>query len=170
MYEDAVLIALGSNLDGGFGSSVSLLEAALDNFPAAGFKLLARSSWWRSASWPDPALPDYINALAIVETALAPAETLAALHDIESGFGRVRGLSNQPRTLDLDLVAHGRTVIDQGGLELPHPRAARRLFVMGPLAEIAPDWVHPVLEETARSLAAKADVGRDARPIDASAL
>jgi 2-amino-4-hydroxy-6-hydroxymethyldihydropteridine diphosphokinase len=170
MYEDAVLIALGSNLKGGFGSSETLLEAALDNFPAAGFKVVARSPLWRSASWPDPALPDYINALAIVETALSPTETLLALHQLEASFGRRRERPNAPRTLDLDLVAHGRSIMASAGLILPHPDAARRLFVMGPLAQIAPDWVHPVLGQTARALAAKADIGRDARPIPASAL
>jgi 2-amino-4-hydroxy-6-hydroxymethyldihydropteridine diphosphokinase len=68
------------------------------------------------------------------------------------------------------LVAHGRSIMASAGLILPHPDAARRLFVMGPLAQIAPDWVHPVLGQTARALAAKADIGRDARPIPASAL
>ena len=69
------------------------------------------------------------------------------------------------RTLDLDLIAHGRTVLREGAIILPHPRAADRLFVMGPLAEIAPDWVHPIIGETAAALAVRASVGRDARPI-----
>jgi 2-amino-4-hydroxy-6-hydroxymethyldihydropteridine diphosphokinase len=170
MNEDAVLIALGSSLEGGFDSSEALLEAALDNFPAAGFKVVQRSSWWRSASWPDPALPDYLNGLVIVETRLSPREALQALHGLEATFGRRRDGLNGPRTLDLDLIAHGRAVISVEGLELPHPRAARRRFVMGPLAQIAPDWVHPVLGETARALADKADVGADARPVSPSPL
>jgi len=141
-----------------------LLEAALDDFPAAGLKLVKRSSWWRSASWPDPEEPDYLNGLALVETALPPHHVLAALARIEAAFGRRREAPNAPRTLDLDLVAYGRTVLDAPGLTLPHPRAHERLFVMGPLAEIAPEWRHPVTAESARELAARASVGLDARP------
>jgi 2-amino-4-hydroxy-6-hydroxymethyldihydropteridine diphosphokinase len=165
MHEDAVLIALGSNLAGSFPSSRALLEAALDGFAAAGLVVVKRSSWWRSASWPDPAQPDYLNALAIVETRLDPRETLAALRTIEAAFGRRRDAPNAPRTLDLDLIAHGRVVLDGNGLILPHPRAAERLFVIGPLAEIAPQWRHPVLRSTARDLVKAASVGMDAAPI-----
>jgi 2-amino-4-hydroxy-6-hydroxymethyldihydropteridine diphosphokinase len=164
MFDDAVLIALGSSLAGVFASREALLEAALDNFPAAGLKLVKRSAWWRSASWPDPEQPDYLNGLALVETALSPRRTLAALRRIEATFGRRRDLANAPRTLDLDLIAHGRAVLDEPDLILPHPRAHERLFVIGPLAEIAPEWRHPVLGETAAELARKANVGADAKP------
>ena len=71
-----------------------------------------------------------------------------------------------PRTLDLDLIAYGRRVIDAPGLTLPHPRAHERRFVMGPLAEIAPGWVHPTLGRTAAELAAEARVGQDAAPVE----
>jgi 2-amino-4-hydroxy-6-hydroxymethyldihydropteridine diphosphokinase len=165
MYDDAVLIALGSSLGGRFGSCEAVISAAIDQIAGAGFRILARSSLWRSASWPDPTLPDYINALVIVETALGPAETLERMHAIEAAFGRERTLANAPRVLDLDLIAHGRLVIDQPGLTLPHPRAADRLFVMGPLAQIAPDWRHPATGESAAALAARATTGRDARPL-----
>lgn len=89
---------------------------------------------------------------------------MAALGRIEDAFGRMRGALNAPRTLDLDLIAYGREQGDLNGLILPHPRAAERLFVMGPLAEIAPDWVHPN-GVRARELADTASVGRDASPI-----
>jgi 2-amino-4-hydroxy-6-hydroxymethyldihydropteridine diphosphokinase len=165
MYEDAVLIALGSNLSGGFVTSKALLEAALARLPGVGFEVLQRSSWWRSAAWPDPTAPDYLNGLAIVETGLAPGQGLAALRAVEREFGRERAAVNAPRTLDLDLIAWGRVVMETPELTLPHPRAAERLFVMGPLAEVAPGWVHPVLGTTAAALAAAASVGRDARVI-----
>jgi len=161
---EAVVVAVGGNLKGGFESCRALLEAALGDFATVGLRVAARSRWWRSAAWPDPAAPDYLNGVALVETPLAPAAALEALLRLERAFGRVRGEPNAPRTLDLDLIAHGRTVVDAPGLVLPHPRAAERLFVMGPLAEIAPDWVHPALGETAAVLAAAAPVGRDARP------
>ena len=85
------------------------------------------------------------------------------MREIEARFGRLRGEPNAPRTLDLDLIAHGRTVVDDEVLTLPHPRAAQRLFVMGPLAEVAPGWAHPVLGLSAAALATRAVVGRDAR-------
>jgi 2-amino-4-hydroxy-6-hydroxymethyldihydropteridine diphosphokinase len=162
--DDAVIIALGSNLRGGMASIESLLEAALQALDAAGLRIVARSCWWRSAAWPDPSQPDYRNGVAIVETTLAPREALNKLLRIEAAFGRRRGEPNAARTLDLDLVAFGRRVTEEPGLTLPHPRAAERRFVMGPLAEIAPDWRHPVLKKTAAALAGAAAVGRDATP------
>jgi 2-amino-4-hydroxy-6-hydroxymethyldihydropteridine diphosphokinase len=161
----AVIVALGSNLPAGFVSSEALLEAALAQFPQAGLPVLARSGWWRSAAWPDPRGNEYRNGVAIVE-ANGPAQTvLEALFAIERAFGRLRGEANAPRTLDLDLIAYGRQVEDRPGLALPHPRAHERLFVMGPLAEIAPTWRHPALGRTAAELAVSAAVGRDARPV-----
>jgi 2-amino-4-hydroxy-6-hydroxymethyldihydropteridine diphosphokinase len=154
---------LGSNLSGRYGSSEALLEAALARFADAGLKVLKRSSWWRSAAWPDPNGPEYRNGVALVEADGEPEAMLQALLSLERAFGRDRSLPNAPRTLDLDLIAHGRVILDSPGLSLPHPRAHERLFVMGPLAEIAPRWRHPVLGRTAAELAAQARVGRDAR-------
>ena len=133
--------------------------------PAAGVGIAVRSSWWRSAAWPEDDQPDYLNAVAIVETALAPRELLAALLNVEEGFGRRRDVANTPRTLDLDLIAYGRVIANDGDLFLPHPRAADRRFVMGPLAQIAPGWVHPVSGLTAATLFDTATIGRDAIPI-----
>jgi 2-amino-4-hydroxy-6-hydroxymethyldihydropteridine diphosphokinase len=158
-------VALGGNLPGDFQSSEALLEAALEQFPRAGLPVLARSRWWRSAAWPDRQGNEYRNGIAVVEANGPPSEVLEALFAIERSFGRTRGVPNAPRTLDLDLIAHGRTVLEGPGLVLPHPRAHERLFVMGPLAEIAPGWRHPVSGKTAAELAASATVGRDAMPV-----
>lgn len=160
--DESVVIALGSNLAGDHASCEALLEAALGCFPAHGLTVLVRSTWWRSAAWPDPGEPEYRNGVALVETTLSPRETLDVLHLIEGAFGRARGDANAPRTLDLDLIAHGRRVLDEPGLHLPHPRAQERLFVMGPLAEIAPGWRHPLSGESAAALAVRASVGADA--------
>jgi len=162
--DDAIVVALGSNLKGEYPSVQMLLEAALEAFPHDGFEVVARSSWWRSKAWPDPTGPAYLNGVAIVETAHAPLEALAALARIEQRFGRDRAERNAARTLDLDLIAWGRVRLDSEALTLPHPRAAERLFVMGPLAEIAPGWRHPVSGEAVGALAARADIGADAAP------
>jgi 2-amino-4-hydroxy-6-hydroxymethyldihydropteridine diphosphokinase len=159
-----VVVALGSNLAGEFASSEDLLEAALAALPEAGLQVRARSGWWRSAAWPDPRAPEYRNGVALIATSLGPEATLQALLDVEARFNRLRGERNAPRTLDLDLIAHGRNRVTTPALTLPHPRAHQRLFVMGPLAEIAPNWRHPVLGRTAAELAAEASVGRDATP------
>jgi len=160
----AVVVALGGNLQGEHPSSEALLEAALASFASAGLTILRRSSWWRSAAWPDAGQPEYRNGIVLVETDLDPRATLAALHALEARFGRHRGLANAPRTLDLDLIGYGRTVMSDDGVIIPHPRAHERLFVMGPLAEIAPAWLHPVFQRTAADLAAGATVGLDATP------
>ena len=166
--DEAVIVALGGNMAGDFGSSEALLEAALAGLAEAGLPILLRSSWWRSAAWPDPNAQEYRNGVVLVEAQLSPQDLIQTLFMIEARFGRARGARNASRTLDLDLIAYGRLVSDDPALTLPHPRAHERLFVMGPLAEITPRWRHPVLGRTAEQLAAAATVGRDATPVGAS--
>ena len=163
--DEAVVIALGSNDKGVWPSCIDVLEAATARFRAEGIDVLARSSWWRSAAWPDPADPPFVNGVAIVSTAHDPHVLMATLGRLEEAFGRERSRINSPRTLDLDLIAYGRLSGDLDGLILPHPRAAERLFVMGPMAEIAPAWIHPTAGKTAKALAKTCTVGADARPI-----
>ncbi|WP_340644764.1 2-amino-4-hydroxy-6-hydroxymethyldihydropteridine diphosphokinase [Phenylobacterium sp.] len=167
--DGAVIVALGGNMAGDYGSSEALLEAALARFAQAGLPVVRRSSWWSSAAWPDPTANEYRNGVAVVETKLAPLEALHTLFSIETQFGRLRSEKNAARTLDLDLIAYGQAVQAADDLILPHPRAHERLFVMGPLAEIAPNWRHPTLGKTARELAEGASVGLDARPVSKKA-
>jgi 2-amino-4-hydroxy-6-hydroxymethyldihydropteridine diphosphokinase len=160
---DLAVIALGGNLPGAYPSVQAALQAAVAGLDQEGFDVLACSRWWRSAAWPDPKDPPFLNGVALARTKLAPEAALEALHRLEAAFGRNRSAPNAPRTLDLDLIALGQTVMD-GALVLPHPRAAERLFVMGPLAEIAPDWRHPVTGQSAEILASAAKIGQDAVP------
>jgi 2-amino-4-hydroxy-6-hydroxymethyldihydropteridine diphosphokinase len=166
LYEldDAVIIALGSNLAGGYPSSRDLLDAAVARLPYNGLGVSRRSRWWRSAAWPDRSSPDYLNGVVFVETDLSLREVMSTLFAVEAAFGRRRTTANAPRTLDLDLIAYGRRIVDGQDLTVPHPRAADRLFVMGPLAEIAPSWTHPLIGRTAAELAADARVGSEAAP------
>ena len=111
---------------------------------SAGVDVIARSSDWHSPAWPDPADPPYINAAARIETDLAPRQLLDLMHRIETDFGRSRAVRWASRTLDLDLIDYrGREITDPDGMEIPHPRAAQRAFVLMPLQEIAADWCEP---------------------------
>ena len=161
---DLAVIALGGNLHGVYPSMALALAAAAGRLPEAGFRVLMVSRWWRSAAWPNPGDPPFLNGVVLAQTDLAPEAALRALHRIEAAFGRDRKAPNAPRTLDLDLIALGRRVLEGPPITLPHPRAAERLFVMGPLAEMAPDWRHPVMGATAEELASSATIGQDAQP------
>jgi len=162
--DEAVIVALGCNDKGAWRDCREALEAALARFRSEGVDVVMRSSWWRSAAWPDPDDPPFLNGVVVVRTAHDPHALMAALGRIEEAFGRRRSLANAPRTLDLDLIAYGRLTGDLDGLILPHPRAAERKFVMGPLAEIAPDWIEPVSGGRAADLARAAPIGIDAHP------
>jgi len=160
----AVIVALGCNDKGVWTSCREALEAALARFRSEGIDVVARSSWWSSLAWPDPDDPPFLNGVVIVRTEHDPHQLMAALGRIEDVFGRERSVRNAPRTLDLDLIAYGRFSGDLNGLILPHPRAAERKFVMGPIAEMAPSWAHPH-GGNAASLAAAASIGADAHPV-----
>ena len=145
MKSDAIYIALGANLPSASRTPAQTLAAALDALEAAGVRVLARSSFWSSPAWPDPTEPAYVNAAAQVDSSLPAADLLALMHRVEADFGRRRSLPNAPRPLDLDLIDwRGRVGQGAGGLQLPHPRACGRAFVLLPLAEIAPHWCDPV--------------------------
>lgn len=161
------VVAVGGNLPGRFASVHEGLEAAIAALPSAGFDVLARSSWWRSSAWPDPDAPPFLNGVVLVSREGDPRDALRRLKVLEAEFGRAGGdLRNAPRPLDLDLIAWGDIVMVTPDLTLPHARARDRLFVLGPLAEIAPEWPWPGTGEPAVALAALATVGRDAEPLD----
>jgi 2-amino-4-hydroxy-6-hydroxymethyldihydropteridine diphosphokinase len=149
------LIGIGGNLDSPrWGPPRETLSAALDALAEEGVTITARSAWYRSEPVPASDQPWFINAVAAVETELDAAGLLAVMQAIETRFGRVRGMSNAARVVDLDLLDHQGEQIETGALILPHPRLHQRRFVLEPLAEIAPGWRHPVLMKTARRLLA----------------
>jgi 2-amino-4-hydroxy-6-hydroxymethyldihydropteridine diphosphokinase len=130
-------VAIGANL-GDARATVRQAMSDLDALP--GTRVRARSSLYRSSPV-DAAGPDFINAVAEIETALAPPQLLRELHRLEGDAGRERPYRNAPRTLDLDLLMHGDAIVDTPALTLPHPRMTQRAFVLLPLAEIAPHRV-----------------------------
>jgi 2-amino-4-hydroxy-6-hydroxymethyldihydropteridine diphosphokinase len=106
-------------------------------------RIAARSSFYRSAPVGYAAQPDFVNAVAALDTNLPPGVLLEGLQGIERRHGRERSFPNAPRTLDLDLLLYGEEEIARPGLTVPHPRMHERAFVLRPLAEIAPDAMVP---------------------------
>jgi 2-amino-4-hydroxy-6-hydroxymethyldihydropteridine diphosphokinase len=150
-FSPMILIALGGNLPSPIGLPPQTLDAARAYLESHGVRFDSVSSYYVTPAWPDPRDPKFTNAVAKVETALPPHALMALLHETETAFGRVRSLPNAPRTLDLDLLDYdGR--IEQGPPALPHPRLSSRAFVLVPLAEVAPDWAHPVTGASIRTL------------------
>ena len=133
-------IALGANLADPAHQIRAALES-LSRLPDS--RLLRASSLYRTAPVGVAGQPDFINAVALVETTLAPRDLLAALFAIEAEFGRRRDYRNAPRTLDLDLLLYDDLVLDGAELQLPHPRMHLRAFVLAPLLEIAPASIIP---------------------------
>jgi len=151
-----ILVAIGANLPGPDGApaleTCRRAAIALDTLPSLTLKGLSR--WYETDPVPPSGQPPYINGVACLTGSADPAALLGALQAIENAFGRVRGEPNAARTLDLDIVAIGDLVRDAPDPILPHPRAHLRGFVLAPLVDVAPDWVHPVLNRTAKSLLA----------------
>lgn len=150
-----ILIALGANLPGHYGSPQDTIEAALLALENAGVHVAMRSNIWLTQPVPVSDQPLYRNAVIQVHTKLEPEVLLNLLHSIEADFGRVRHERNEARVLDLDLLAYNDVVIhEDDGMQIPHPRMHERAFVLVPLSEISESWMHPVLSKTAEELLA----------------
>ncbi|HEX5756933.1 MAG TPA: 2-amino-4-hydroxy-6-hydroxymethyldihydropteridine diphosphokinase [Arenimonas sp.] len=156
-------IGLGGN-EGDVVSALTAALQALDALPQS--SLLARSRFYRTPAWGQVAQPDFINAVAELQTTLPPRALLDALLDIERGLGRTRSSGNRwgPRTVDLDLLLYGDSTIDVPGLVVPHPHLHQRAFVLKPLLEVAPALSIPGHGSAAALLA-----GIDASGIEALA-
>lgn len=150
-------VGLGSNL----GDPPAQIRRALERLgQQPGMILKAVSSLYRSAPLGPAGQPDYCNAVACVETTLASRETLDGLLSIEQSMGRERVSPRWgPRLIDLDLLLYGDAVIDEPGLQIPHPEMQRRNFVMTPLAELAPDVQLPGRGTAARIAAELGEAG-----------
>lgn len=154
-------IALGANL----GKRQTMLRAAIGRIGALRkTRVTAVATFRFTAPVGGPAgQPDYLNGAVTVETELEAEELLRELLDIEKQFGRDRAheVRHGPRVLDLDLLMYGDTVMERPGLTLPHPRMHDRRFVLEPLAEIAPQAVHPVLGVTIEELLRRLPKGKE---------
>jgi 2-amino-4-hydroxy-6-hydroxymethyldihydropteridine diphosphokinase len=153
-----IVIGLGGNLmHEKYGPPRAVIAAAFRALGENGLEVVGRSRLYDSAPVPASDQPNFVNAVAMVESDLEPAATLQVLHKIEAAFGRVRAVRNEARTLDLDLLAYDDRVTDGAGdqgLVLPHPRLQERAFVLLPLRDVAPGWRHPRLGKTVDQLIA----------------
>ncbi|MEM8779793.1 MAG: 2-amino-4-hydroxy-6-hydroxymethyldihydropteridine diphosphokinase [Cyanobacteria bacterium P01_G01_bin.49] len=141
-------IALGSNL----GNSKEILEKAIIVLSKnTTINLIAYSHWYQTTPI-GPPQPDYLNGCAILDTRSTPEQLLKILLEIEQKFGRIRREKWGPRTLDLDLLFYGDLILNTPSLEVPHPRMIERAFVLVPLFEIAPTWIHPIAKKTIKQL------------------
>ena len=139
MVTDLTLVTLG--LGANLGDARAAVRQAMADVAALdGVEWVAASSLYGSAPL-DADGPDYVNAVVQVRTTLSPEDLLSRLQGIELRAGRQRPYRNAPRTLDLDILLYGDTVLDSADMQIPHPRMWQRAFVVLPLAELAPAWV-----------------------------
>ena len=147
-------VGLGSNLE----DPVRQVQRGFEELARLpGTRILKHSSFYRTAPVGKADQPDFVNAVALLETTLAPADLLGHLLVIEARHGRVRAERNGPRTLDLDLLLFGDRIGRAPGLEVPHPRMHERAFVLLPLAEMSPEVVIPGRGRAADLVASVAD-------------
>jgi 2-amino-4-hydroxy-6-hydroxymethyldihydropteridine diphosphokinase len=149
-------IALGSNLESRFGDREANLREAVRRIESLG-EVRAVSSFYDTEPVGYLEQPRFLNAALLLETEMEPRALMRKLLSIERAMGRERegAMPKGPRVIDLDLLLYGDWVLWAEDLILPHPRMEERRFVLEPLAEIAPDWVHPVLGVTVRGLFAQ---------------
>ena len=184
----SALICLGSNLPVGGVGPEKIVQNAVSEIGQVVGPVVAESRLFTTPCWPPGAGPDYVNAAVRCETALSAGEVLNALHGIEAAQGRTRRTRWEARVLDLNLIALGDLVCPDAetqsrwrtlpveeqaqaapdGLILPHPRMGERAFVLVPLADVAPDWRHPLTGRTVSDmLAALPEAARaEIRPLD----
>lgn len=162
-----ILIGIGANLPSSrWGPPRHICEAALAELDRRGIAVRHRSRWFESAPVPPSNQPWYVNGVALVDTDLGPEALLAELHAVERLFGRKRRQRNEPRVLDLDLLAYGDLV--RPGPDppiLPHPRLTERAFVLLPLRDVLPLWRHPADGRALADLIAALPPDQIARPL-----
>jgi 2-amino-4-hydroxy-6-hydroxymethyldihydropteridine diphosphokinase len=145
-----IYLSLGANL----GDRFANLERAIQALPEAGVRILRRSSIYETEPVDYLDQPWFLNCAVEAETCLKPRELLEQLQSIERNLGSRKLVPRGPRMIDIDILFYAGTVIHEQGIEIPHPRLHQRRFVLVPLAELAPEFPHPVLHKTAADLQA----------------
>ena len=148
-----IIISIGSNLKSNtYSSRVKACQHSVELIKETGVKIICQSSWYETVPVPLSSQSNFINGVISVETKLNSLDLLKLLLTIETKMGRTRSVQNAARIIDLDLIAYNDEIVETKTLTLPHPRFSKRAFVVQPLYEIAPDWIHPVLGVTIKNL------------------
>ena len=143
-----VYLSLGSNI----GDREANLRAAIERLAAPDLRVLRISPVYETEPVELTAQRWFLNLVVEAETSLFPMQLLTRTARIERDLGRTRTIAKGPRTLDIDILLYGKSVIQSAQLEIPHPRMAERRFVLAPLADLAPDLRHPVTHRTVREM------------------
>jgi 2-amino-4-hydroxy-6-hydroxymethyldihydropteridine diphosphokinase len=144
---ETIYLSLGSNV----GDRARNLNAAIERLRAFG-EIVAVSSFYETEPVEFTEQPWFLNCAVKLETEKTSQQLLAGILEIEQELGRRRGQQKGPRTIDLDILLFGGSIVDDPGLTIPHPAIHERRFVLEPLAEIAPEVLHPVFKRTIREL------------------
>ncbi len=165
-----ILIGLGANLEGAFGTPEQSLQSCSAHLASRGVFISKSSNIWKSAPVPVSDQPWYRNAICRVETSLSPEDLLTAFNYVEKEAGRVRNALNEARVLDLDIICYDGEILESSLLSLPHPRMHERAFVLFPLQEVAPNWRHVRLDKTVDEMIRDLSLDQKIERIDNSSL
>ena len=153
-----IIIGVGGNINSEDGiHPIKICNKAICSLHQHSIKVKKQSKWYNSEAIPKSNQPNFFNCVVIASTKLNEYDVLKNLHKIEAELGRRRNKINAPRSIDLDLIDYSNKVCKNNKLIIPHPRAHLRKFVMGPLAEINPDWIHPILKVNVLDILKKLD-------------
>ena len=141
-----VYIGIGSNL----GNRINNIEKAKYFLKLNGVEILKSSSYYESFSWPDPKKPKFINIVIKSNTKVSPQKLIGIFKLIEKKLGRLQSLKNSPRTCDIDIISYGNRIISKKVI-IPHKRMSKRNFVLIPLFEIDPNWIHPKTKKSIKN-------------------
>ena len=151
-----IFLGIGSNLPSSFGNRFKNIDLAISFLLQEKIKLVKKSSFYESFSYPNKQDPKFINVVILIESNLSPTELMNVLISIEEKLERKRGKRNNPRTCDLDILDYKKKIMDfefsNHTLTIPHKRISNRSFVLYPLKEISPNWVHPVTKKNVNDL------------------
>jgi 2-amino-4-hydroxy-6-hydroxymethyldihydropteridine diphosphokinase len=149
----SIFLLLGSNQ----GDAARNLAVARENIEKQAGQIVAASALYRSAAWGLEQQPDFLNQVVAISSSHSPEYLLEMLLDIEKQMGRTRVLKWGPRLIDIDILFYGSETRDSPDLSIPHPGIPQRRFTLVPLAEIAPDFIHPSLKKSVARLLKECD-------------
>ena len=146
-----LLLGIGSNLNSKFGDRFKNIDLAISQLKSYKIQLIKRSSFYESPSYPDNKNPKFINVVIQCALSITPERLASIIMSIEKNLDRVRNIENEPRTCDIDIIDYYGKVIDFNYnnliFKVPHEKIINRNFVLLPLKEIVPNWIHPKTKE-----------------------